>query len=209
MIYKVMLMVLLIGALSVPAVGYAQEDEVDNTILFIGTVTDEPDIFVGLAVNNEEVVFYICDGNAEENTVSIAQWFFGTVANEDISITAANGNRVEISIDGETATGTLTLTDGSTKSFEMHLVTSDDAALYRSEFVIGGDAYVSGWLILEDGSVRGASDKLGTPQISPASFSATELKHFDPNCPPRSSFGFGVKGAGFCRLDNNGEQDVF
>ena len=169
MFFKKMLLVVMLVALSIPVVGYAQDSEEAELVLFIGTVTDVPDEFVGVAIEGENVTLYICDGKADEDTVSIAQWFVGTVADNVIDITAANGNRVQATIDGETMTGTFTFTYGSTRDFVLALA-EGEAALYRSEVAFGEDEYVLGWLVLADGSLRGAGFKKGSEELSPASF---------------------------------------
>jgi hypothetical protein len=178
MVYKKLLFVVLMVALLIPVASYAQEDTSNE--LFIGVITDFPDEFVGLAIDGDTATFYICDGNAAEGTVSIAQWFIGDVVDNLIDITAPNGNRVEITLAGETASGILTLSDGSSQSFAVALA-RDDAALFRSEFTIGEDSYVGGWLVLEDGSVRGAIFKAGSQELTPASFSGgNQVFQIDP-----------------------------
>ena len=167
MLFKRVLIVILLLVLSLPMAVLAQDAEEDSAILFIGTVTGTPDEFVGLAVDGENVTFYICDGRPEENLVSIAQWFVGTLAGDTIDITAANGNRVQIIVTVDAAIGTLTFTDGTTKEFVMTLA-EDEAALYRSDFAFGEVEYVGGWLVLADGTVRGAVFQKGTEELVPA-----------------------------------------
>jgi hypothetical protein len=148
----------------------AQEAEEVVPTLFIGTVTGIEDEFVGIALDGENVIIYICDGQPDEGTVSIAQWFIGTVAEDGVAITAANGNSVAATITEAGATGQFTFADGSTKDFVLTLA-EDEAALYRSEFTAGDINFIGGWLVLADGSVRGAFvtivDELVT--LSPAS----------------------------------------
>jgi hypothetical protein len=154
MFIKKLLLAVMLVVLSLPLLSMAQDTEEVETVLFIGTVTDLPDEFVGLAIDGENVTFYICDGQPENGTISIAQWFVGTAAESAIDITAANGNRVEITLDDEAATGKLTFKDGTVKEFVMHLA-EGEAALYRSDFAFGDEEYVLGWLVLDDGTVRG------------------------------------------------------
>ncbi len=154
MFFKRLFFVALLVILGIAVVSYAQDEEEAEFILFVGTVDELHDEFVGLAVQGEDVIIYICDGQPDEGTVGIAQWFIGKHTDNAVSITAANGNMVELTIDGETATGTFTFTDGTTKTFVLTL--SETAQLHRSEFIIGEDKHVGGWIVLEDGSVRGA-----------------------------------------------------
>jgi hypothetical protein len=180
MFFKKLLMVLLLAALTVPAMGYAQDNGGGESILYVGVITDFPDEFVGVAVDGEEVTIYICDGNAAEGTVSIAQWFTGEIADNAISIAASNGNQVEVTIEDGRAIGKITLADGSERDFSVTLA-QGKSALFRSEFTLGEDAYVGGWLVLEDGSVRGAVFKAGTQELVAASFSGgNQLNQIDP-----------------------------
>lgn len=133
----------------------AQEATEPVPVLFIGTVTGIENEFVGVAVEGDHVIVYICDGQPEDGTVSIAQWFMGAIADNAVSITADNGNSVALSITEEGASGQFTFADGSTKDFEL-ILAEEEAALYRSEFEVGGTKFVGGWLVLADGSVRGA-----------------------------------------------------
>jgi hypothetical protein len=169
MLLKSSLVLVVLVALSLSGVGYAQESAEEAQYLYIGTVTDVPDEFVGLAVIGDEVTFYICDGQADKGTVSIAEWFVGSVTEGLIDITAASGNRVEITIDGETATGKLTFTDGTVKEFVMTLA-EGEAGLYRSDFKMGALEYIGGWLVLADGTTRGAVFVKSTGDLFPATF---------------------------------------
>jgi hypothetical protein len=166
------IVVICIAAFMVVTVNAQDSSNADEPVtLFIGTVTDFEDEFVGLAIDGENVTIYICDGQADKGTISIGQWFIGIVADNAIDITAANGNRVEVTLDEETATGKFTFTDGTVKEFVLRLA-EGGAALYRSEFAFGEDEYVGGWLVLEDGSVRGSVFNKQTAVLVPASFNA-------------------------------------
>lgn len=170
MVFKRLFFVALLLVLGFAVVSYAQDTEEAEVVLFVGTVDDLLNEFVGLAVQGEDVIIYICDGQPDEGTVGIAQWFIGKHTDNAVSITAANGNMVELTIDGDNATGTFTFTDGTTKTFVLAL--SETAQLHRSEFTIGEDKHVGGWIVLEDGSVRGAVFTVradATEQLVPAS----------------------------------------
>lgn len=167
MFFRKMLVLVMLAVLSIPVMGYAQNSGEESLVLFIGTVTGVPDEFVGLAIEGENVTLYICDGKADEGTVSIAQWFVGTVADNTIDITAPNGNRVQVTLTEDAATGTFTFTDGSTRDFVLALA-EGEAALYRSDFAFGDEEFVLGWLVLADGSLRGAGFVKSTGELFPA-----------------------------------------
>ena len=164
MAFRKLAVLLLTITLIVPVAGSAQS----NAKLFVGKLDDEPDKFVGLLMNGENVTLYLCDGNAEEGTVTVAQWFVGEATDDLIDITTANGIRAEVMLEDDLAAGKITFADGTEKAFALK-VGEEKAALFRSEFKIGTETFVAGWLVLEDGSVRGAILNVETGELTPAS----------------------------------------
>lgn len=151
----------------------AQEEASEDFTMLVGTVTGIPDEFVGLAIVGDTATVYICDGRPADGTVSIAEWFIGTVENNLIDITAISGNRVQITLDGNTAAGQFTFTYGDVKAFEL-AAAEGNSGLYRSEFALGDLEYVGGWLVLPDGSVRGAVRDMQSGDLVPATLSQFE-----------------------------------
>lgn len=144
--------------------------------LLIGTVADNPDQFVALSITEEgEVTIYICDGQVENDTVSVAEWFLGSVVDNTIDITAPSGNQVQVTLDGDTASGTFIFTDGTTKTFDLVLA-EDGAGLFRSEITVEDTDYVLGWISFADGTIRGAIRNMSTGDLSPASFKKFDQK---------------------------------
>jgi hypothetical protein len=94
----------------------------------------------------------------------------GSIDGDSIDITTPNGDLVAAKIEAGIANGKFTLADGTVKDFSIALA-KDDAALFRTEFIIGEDQFVGGWIILDDGSVRGAIIKVGGGEMAAASFS--------------------------------------
>lgn len=166
-IHIVISIVVICSAALAASVVNAQESEEAEFQQFIGTVTGEEDIFVGLAILDGEATIYICDGQAALGLVSIAEWFVGPVVDNTINITADSGNTVEVTIAGDTATGKFTFTDGSVKEFVLHLP-EGNSGLFRSDFSLGELDYIGGWLVLPDGSVRGAISQQDTSTLFPA-----------------------------------------
>ena len=123
--------------------------------LYIGKVADKPDEFVGIAVFGEDTTIYICDGQPDKGTVRIAEWFIGKVADKKIDITGKTGNQVLAALSRRSAQGQFKFKDGTVKKFDLTRGEST-TALYRAEFAFGDKHYVGGWLVLADGSVRGA-----------------------------------------------------
>ena len=147
---------------------HAQERAEKRVDSFAGRVTDNENEFVGIGINGDDVFIYLCDGDAAEGNVSIAEWFAGKIEDNRIDITAPNGNHVEVDFQEGLALGKITLNDGTVKEFTLDQ--SAGGRLYRSEFTIDETRYVGGWLVLSDGDVRGAVKNLATGELSPATF---------------------------------------
>jgi hypothetical protein len=146
-------------------------DEQPAYKLYIGTVSDKPDEFVGVAVAGTDVTIYICDGQADKGTVSIAEWFLGELADNAVEIIAPSGNRVVGLVKDDTIVGEFTFKDGTVKKFSLTLGDAN-TALNRSDFAFGDEHFIGGWLILGDGSVRGAVLKKEGNILVPADFIA-------------------------------------
>jgi hypothetical protein len=146
----------LIGLISLIAQNIGvQAEEKSAYTLYIGTVADRADEFVGIAVFGEDATVYICDGQPDKGTVRVAEWFIGKVVDDAIDKTGKSGNQVLASLTGGSAEGQFKYKDGTVKKFKLTRG-EDTTALYRAEFALGDKHYVGGWLVLADGSVRGA-----------------------------------------------------
>jgi hypothetical protein len=156
--------------LAVPAIG-AQADEKSDYRLYVGTVTDKPDEFVGVAVLGKDATIYICDGQPDKGSVRIAEWFIDTVAENKIEKTGKTGNKVEVVLTDASADGHFTFKDGSIKRFNLSRG-EETTALYRAEFAFGNQHYVGGWLVLADGSVRGAVLNVEKHKLVPSDIDA-------------------------------------
>lgn len=120
------------------------------------------DAFIGLVVNQDRVVGYVCDGT--DATVSLSIWFSGAVSKDAFDITAAGVRFVGTVASGKVATGTVTLTDGSTHAFSTEVATPP-AGVYADTTSFAGDLF--GWIVLNDGSARGAVKSISTGFTSP------------------------------------------
>lgn len=159
------------GANAYPA--NAQPTRQDDTaVTFVGTLDDDPDVFVAVAVLGDEATIYICDGQADKNTVSVAEWFIGPMLRGQVEVLNESGNRVEVTLSGDIGSGQFTFADGTVKTFT--LIRLEAGGLFRSEFKFGENIFVGGWIIFADGSARGAvlqRATANTPAIlQPASF---------------------------------------
>lgn len=174
-VFRLFVCLVVLFAVGMSAYTIIAQAPTTDAVMYIGRVTGFEDEFVGLAVEGDNAVVYLCDGQADKGTVSVAEWFVGS-SGEIVDITAQSGNKVDVQVANTTAVGKFTFTDGTEKSFSLELVTDGNSGLLRSEFSIGEKAFIAGWLVLPDGSVRGAVFDSETGDLSPAS-----LVSFVPN----------------------------
>lgn len=119
----------------------------------VGTVAGT-DAFIALVPQeNNGIIAYVCDGQ----TISV--WFRGEQNESTVDLTAANGSHLQASLESDAATGSITLTNGQTHTFSASLA-SDEAGLYRADETLAGSDYVGGWIILNDGTQRGAINNI-------------------------------------------------
>ncbi len=120
---------------------------------WVGEVTD--DLFIafsideGYAGGSGGIAAYACDSG--DTSVYLEGELTGGEADLDDCV-----DRIELSIDGDEITGTLTLEDQEPLDF-VALPAEGDAGLYRAETIEMGDLEVTTrWVVLEDGRQRGA-----------------------------------------------------
>src|SRR5262245_54333535 len=63
-------LLLIVGIGASAPVAQAQTETPPTTKLYVGTLSDAADVFVGLAITGDDVTLYICDGQADKKTVS-------------------------------------------------------------------------------------------------------------------------------------------
>ncbi len=110
------------------------------------------------------VVAYACDGE------TISQWFRGEVTGITVDLTAANGAHLAATITAGSATGTLTLADGTTVDFEAPAATQP-AGLYRAEATLDGEPFLGGWIVLPSGAQKGLGLKTTSGSVLKTGFS--------------------------------------
>ncbi len=155
----------------------SQEEQV-VAVTYVGNIEGEPDVFVGVGLVGEEATIYICDGQADKDTVSVAEWFIGPALRGQVEVLNESGNRAQVILDETTGSGQFTFADGTVKTFTLELVVIEGAGLFRSEFGFGDNLFVGGWIILSDGSARGAV--LQRPTVnSPAILEAANFLVFN------------------------------
>lgn len=104
---------------------------------------------VGLTVfSDSTAVGYACDGNQTWT------WFTGTANGNEVSLSASDGSKLTAKLDGSKATGSTS--GGSSLSFTLDAATADNrAGLYRGTATDNARSSVAGWVVENDGFVRG------------------------------------------------------
>jgi len=140
------LLTLLILSLILSACGGGQPATEALSGAWVGKL-EGSDAFVGIASNGEEIMAYICDGQ------TITQWFKGQAVADKLELTSGSANlQAQLSVD--TANGSITLADGQTYNFTADRA-AGDAGLYRLEEQANDESWISGWVVLNDGQLRG------------------------------------------------------
>lgn len=125
---------------------------------FVGTVADDPEVyaaFVTLDVEGQAMVMgYLCDGS------EVAELFFGRFDGATAAMVSLAGGSLTLEVGDDAARATGTLADGTELTVETSEVGADgEAGLYLAfaddveEF---DDRDYGGWVVLPDGSQRGA-----------------------------------------------------
>jgi hypothetical protein len=100
-----------------------------------------------LSTDGQQVIAYLCDGTPVH--LSLAEWFKGTVTNNTIDITNAQGSHLVATLTPQAVTGTITLKDGRSSALTAHSIPNpgSDYGLVRSEQTVGGVRYLGGWIL--------------------------------------------------------------
>jgi hypothetical protein len=101
---------------------------------------------IALSTNGQQVIAYLCDGNA--HYLTLAEWFKGQVTSTGINITNAHGARLVATVSTQAITGTVTLKDGRSVAFTARLLSDPGSGygLFRSEETFHGVRYLGGWI---------------------------------------------------------------
>ena len=132
---------------------------------FVGTM-DGLDAFIGVGSDGYNVTAYICDGSNN----NLGDNFSGTVdqaSNGVLTLQAVNGDLLTLNFDQTTidsvfapdggVTGTLTNAAGSSYTFSTEAAVAPGGLfLANSQTVADGSAADGGWVVLNDGEVRGS-----------------------------------------------------
>jgi hypothetical protein len=100
---------------------------------------------IAISTDGHSVLAYVCDGTSTR--VTVAQWFKGTPSDNAVSLVAGKA-KLDVQVDADRASGTVTLADGRTFLFRAVSVADPpgNAGLFRSELDSGGHHYIAGWI---------------------------------------------------------------
>lgn len=120
--------------------------------VFVGEIL-ESDALLALVVQDGNLVAYTCGG--PDTWSSHTGWFYGSVSAGQIGpTTAPNGHRLEGRLDGQTASGSFSLPDGSTLRWSAERARpGSGAGLYSHE----QDGQLTGLIVTNGGKMAGAS----------------------------------------------------
>lgn len=124
--------------------------------LFVGEVADT-EFFLAVAITDKSMVAYICNGTSR------AQWYTGSLPGGTTTLQAKNGERLNVSLSSEKATGSVTVA-GTEHDFTLGSAERHPSGLYRHEVTIEGKQHVSGYVVLNDGRGKGMTLADGKPQ---------------------------------------------
>ncbi len=117
---------------------------------FAGPV-EGTDAYLAVLSAGSTTVAYLCDG------ANRATWFAGTATSDKLMIQSKKGDRLELRAEQSKAVGTLVL-DGTERAIALDGVATP-SGLYVLEPHLPQDTlktYLGGWIVLPDGSVKGA-----------------------------------------------------
>lgn len=143
---------------------------------------DGTDAYIALVTNGTELMAYVCDSQ------TVAEWFHGKVGEDKLDLVAGTANLTNghatlvATLTQAAATGTVTLADGQTHSFTAGKSTGD-GGLYRLEETQNGDKLVSGWVVLNDGELRGGEINFNANTFQPLTTLNTLAKIIPPTIP--------------------------
>jgi hypothetical protein len=120
---------------------------------FVGRVKSS-EALIGIVANGDQLRAYVCD------SATTAEWFRGKAEAGGPELASAGGLRLAARIEPDAARGVVTFQAGTTLEFEA-IPATGQAGLYRFEETLQAISYVSGWIVLADGTQAGATTSGG------------------------------------------------
>jgi hypothetical protein len=128
--------------------------------------------YIGLVSNGSKLLGYVCDGK------QVSAWLEGPVTDGKTELTTRAGEAVgEVNFTASKASGEITV-PGASGTFTAELGTGK-GGLYRTAEGEPGEpvATETGWVVLNDGSIKGLKSAGGTLRSAPSS----PTGYIDPN----------------------------
>ncbi|MEX5719129.1 hypothetical protein [Geodermatophilus maliterrae] len=123
-------------------------------------VTSGGEATIAMAVNDDQVAAYLCDGAA------IEAWLQGTLDGDTITLAGRNGAGLSGSVTDGTVFGTVTTSSGLTMPFSA-AESQPPAGVYESRTTLDGLATRIGWAVLPDGTQVGVATVGDTKREAP------------------------------------------
>ncbi len=108
------------------------------------------DALIGMVLGPDQAVVYVCDGT--ETGATVAEWMHGPASSDGFDLSAP-GVRVRATKAGAGVSGTVTFADGSEHAFPAARAIAS-GGVYRDSSSY--QDILGGWIVLDDGSMRGA-----------------------------------------------------
>lgn len=142
----------------------AAHDDEPSLRTLVGQVDDA--LFVALVSDGTDAVLYACDGSS--TTVAVAEWLEGAPEGDQLHLSSSTGSdaHATATLDDDGGSGTLLLA-GQGLGFVLEPA-EGDAGLYFDAVLDGDTKHWGGWIVRNDGSVRGSVINRRTGDISPA-----------------------------------------
>jgi hypothetical protein len=166
---RIKLSLLLVGLLALcgvfaPVAARAQDVPNQAASMFVGRV-EGTDAFIGLSTNGDAVFAYVCDGAS----AGIADFFSGTAGNASngaLALPADDTSDVlflytdaagllDAMASGKSLVGAFQTSDGAVHYFTAEPASGPGAIYRMNEPLLGGVQSEGGWVVLNDGEIRG------------------------------------------------------
>ena len=126
--------------------------------------------YVAVVDRNGVVTAYVCDGG---KTVTIAKWLDGTLRDGQLTAQAEDGSSLSGALANDQITGSFKPASGASLEFSVAKATDYPTGLWETTGLLsrittdlhGPDNYHVGWIVLPDGTQRGAGAKVPSAAV--------------------------------------------
>ena len=168
---------LVVAVQIVVSAGGSEADDVARADTFVGRV-DGSDAYIAISKDGRKIGGYLCDGG------TVGRWLKYTWLEKGLAplIAGTTGEELgAVRIAGGTATGMIRVGDHDLPFRAERVHAGDDPGLYWAIAKQEDRLLVGGWILLPDGTQRGAVSLLNMRTLSP--LPATAAPRLDPRSP--------------------------